>query len=127
MNWNKIQEKYPKPFKKWQAYYLDPDYKIEHALKVMNATHINNYWGWLLEFFDSKGIYIIIYPLSNSRSGNCPDLFFGEWGYSIKKRGKDKTIYDVADNPIEIWYKSRQEAQEAAVEKTFEVLHDSHL
>ena len=124
--WQEIEQKHPDEFFEWAKfkykdnleYYQDKHWAIVNWLK---GEDFRSLWGWILEFFDSKGIYIVVYDLVNSRSGNVPDLWDDEWGYNIRQKDGRK-IYLIAENPDNLWYKSRPEAYQAATKKAFEIL-----
>ena len=66
-------------------------------------------WGWCLEFFDSKGIYILI------KTCNNPE---GKYSYWYGKINYGKNVRNTEHDRTN----TRQEAQKASAKKAFSIL-----
>ena len=104
MNWDKIQEKYSEQFQEWIKFRYGKA-KSEYQF-ILKESKLSYHWGWIEDFFDSKGIYIYI-----ARSGK------GAWYYEIMNNINE--YFDEGNN-----VKSRNEAREAAILKAFEILKE---
>ena len=112
--WQEIEEKYPNEFKKWVKYYKG-NYTVT-AITMMHRQDFQSLWGWILEFFDSKNIQIEI-------AMSCVIT----WQYDlieIKNKSAER-IHDGYEYLASYsGFKSRQEAQQAATLKAFEILNN---
>jgi len=102
IDWHKIKKEYPKGTQQWQLY--------------KNNNIINGYCGCfcdIIKFLDSCGIYI--FSLINTEN-----LFFG---FEIWDGNKDNSFL-FSNDCIDRNYKTRDESQEQAVYKAFEILEE---
>ena len=101
MNWDEIDKKYPKSYKKVVDWF-----EAKYDLNLDYPTDIR----YLYDFFDEQGIYIGI----DSTSGKA----FFCW---IDTEPEDATIYLGGDTK---YWDNRVEAEMIAFEKAFEILEN---
>ena len=119
MNWENIQEKYLEEFDEFynliteQTELIYPSRFIQSQWREMEEINDNSLWGWIENFFDSKGIIIILAYIKNygDEKGFLYELFNQKGNMIFSSYYKEQKIY-----------KSRQEAREAATIKAFEIL-----
>ena len=102
MNWKEIKKKYPKAYKELTNCF---GYKNETAIEISLTVYYNRN---LYDFFDEKGIYIVVHP------DILNEVFFIWIIFDEKNRA-----YQC--NP-EKFVNNRQEAERAAFLKAFEIL-----
>ena len=122
MNWKKIENKYPKAFKKLMIYNDIEDFYSQIENRIITASEQFERMirqgqypiRALYDFLDETEIYININPdfdwLYRSRPKDNDDVFFG---ININWEWED-----------DIEYKSRLEAEIAAFTKAFEILEN---
>ena len=99
--WQKIQSKHSEAYDKWRQYIYTDNSEIWDFFdwQELNLSYL---WGHIEDFFDSKGIYIVMDVYQKDEKNK-------EFIYSINNQGY-------------FGFKSRQEAREAAIIKCFEIL-----
>jgi hypothetical protein len=112
MNWQKIED--TKGFEEFLEFYMDIYFELwfkdsqdkfsrENQAEIVKRQKWQSLWGWILQFFDGKGIII--------------SFVYTRHGYMLEITDKKVKRLYFPENPQKI----RQEAQEAAAIKAFEI------
>ena len=111
MNFEQIKKKYPKSWEKWIDYFHCHNKDYHHLLQFFTDNkrllyETESLSGWLFRFFDEQGMIIII----------SYDSYGGKYYWKI---------YHSTAVEGESFWSSRQEAEQAAFTKTFEILEET--
>ena len=110
MMWKeKIEKKYPEGWQEFRNWYFENFRAPFPELPCQKVNGFRFLWGWLEDFFDSKGIYINIFICVTRRKSILYD-------YTV---GNSQHTFGESD------FKSRQEAREAAIMKAFKILKEA--
>ena len=105
--WQEIANKYPKELIEFEKLIDKTDYGKHYSFYSWDEMEFKSLWGWLLDFFDSKEIYIMI------------NQEVGFWWWDICDK-YDKIIDNGKAD-------TRSEAQQSSTLKAFEILHQKAL
>ena len=118
MNFEQIKERYPKAWEKFENFAIvDPELEADSVgysddyVDDINRLSLTTLSGYLFRFFDEQGIYIVI------------DWCNFEYRITVYFPKFD-IVYPCNEENIEEyqWFKTRQEAEQAAFTKAFEIL-----
>lgn len=107
MNWEKLQETFPKAYNLFYDYFFDEEIKMYNP-QYSPPSDMALMSGYLYDFFDENNTIIQLW------------LRWGSWEYLV--------VYDDINEKLNSYgkegfdFNSRKEAEQAAFEKAFEIL-----